>query len=78
MFNAMCTVNKIEVYSDRGVGRLFLPKNHIPDMNSTINSFINIDPELTVISTYVDEVPDTTYLKFDDGSWKAVRSGLER
>ena len=78
MFNAMCNVDKIEVYSDRGVGRLFLPKDHIPDMNSTISSFLDIDPELTVISTYIDEGLDTTYIKAVDGVWEAVHSGSGR
>lgn len=41
------------------------------DMDGTIKVFTSIDPNVETIGTYIDGVPDTSYIK-QNGKWVSI------
>ena len=69
-WNVMCKVDKVVVDVAGKSGYLYLPEYNCPDMLSTINCFTSVDPGCNVIYTFIDNKPDTIYLRID-GTWEA-------
>ena len=74
-WNVMCNISKIVIDVDKRAGELHLPEMNVPDMTSTINCFTSVDPECTVIFTYVGGKADVMYMLIDDGKWEAIYGG---
>lgn len=71
-WDVMCNVNKIVIDVEAKSGYLYLPEDNCPDMKSTINCFCSADPECNVIYTFVNNKPDTIYVR-DADKWIAKR-----
>ena len=69
-WNFQCNVLGIEIDVLQRRGSLFLAKNNVPSMRSTINNFLSADPEIREIYTHVDGVLDIVYY-FDGNEWQA-------
>ena len=61
-WNVMCNVDRVVIDVTERKGYLYLPELNYPDMESTINCFLSVDPECKAIYTFVDNKPDTAYL----------------
>lgn len=70
MWNVMCNVSEIRIDVDNRQGFLMLPPMNYPDMNSTINCFTSVDPEIEIIQTFVGGKLDTVYVK-SNNEWQA-------
>lgn len=70
-WNLMCNVDKIVFDVHNKCGYLYLPIFNVPDMAKTVKAFTSVDPEITSIYTFIDEVPDTVYHKRQD-KWIAI------
>ena len=70
-WNVMCNVSKVVIDVDKRCGHLYLPADNYPDMRSTINCFLSVDPECKAIYTYVDGKEDVMYL-LDQNDWIAA------
>jgi hypothetical protein len=71
MWNVMCNVSKIVVDVDKRCGYLYLPKDNVPNMRSTIECFKSVDDEIVHIHTFVDGVVDTQYI-YTNNEWQAI------
>jgi len=72
MWNVMCNVSKIVIDVENCYGTLYVPKNNVPDMRSTIKCFESVDDQIKRIDIYVDGVHDLVYLYIlDSQSWQA-------
>ena len=72
MWDVMCDVSEIRIDVQNKQGFLILPSMNYPDMSSTIDCFLSVDPEIEVIQTFVGGVPDTVYVKIN-GNWESRR-----
>lgn len=72
MFNCGCKVEHISVDFNHNFGALYTSEGQMPDMMGTIRSFLAINEDINRIETYVDGVPDTVYLYFEEiNKWQA-------
>jgi hypothetical protein len=70
----VCCLKRLEYDAETQIGTLWLADGHCTDMNGAISVFEGIDPDVLVIVTMSGEEPDTSYIRADDGKWRAVRA----
>lgn len=68
----MAHVRRLEYDPVHHHGILHLAALNCTDMTGCIDFFTRVDPEVSRIDTYNEEGPDTSYVKYAGGHWRAT------